>query len=177
MLVDLKKADRMIVKTVDGGQVSDMTFIGFDQAMTRNFNGWRRYNAPKLATSLVEGDALVDGDLNSVLHLVKSHSSAGHDLLFPGCWRELYDDGRLGCRDILSELFKVERKNLPHMATWFMDVKEMRIVPSTGRPGDHVELEALRDVVVGLTACPDNVECNSRGGDIEVTVESDNVHR
>jgi len=171
-LVELRKADRMIVKTIDGGQVSDMTFVGFDQGMTRNFNGWRRFGVPKLAGTLEDGDVLVDGDIKPVLRLIKSHSSAHHDLLFPGCWRELYKDGRPGCRDILCELFGIERKSLSHMATWFMEVKDMRIVPSPAEPGDYVELEALRDVVVGLTSCPDDVECNSKGGDIEITVKS-----
>ena len=73
-LVELRKADRMIVKTIDGGQVSDMTFIGFDQGMTRNFNGWRRFGVPRLAGTLEDGDVLVDGDIKPVLRLVKSHS-------------------------------------------------------------------------------------------------------
>lgn len=175
MLIDMKRGDIALVRTVDGGQVSDLTFIGFDQALTRNFNGWRRFNAPRLVTRFDEGDMLVDGDLNPVLRVVKSHSSAGHDLLFPGCWRELYPDGRRGCRDILSELFNIERRNLPAMATMFMEVREMQIVPSPAKPGDYVELEALRDISVGVTSCPDDVECNSRSGDIEVTIKSGNA--
>ncbi len=172
MLVDMRKGDRALVKTVSGGQVSDLTFIGFDQAMTRNVNGWRRFNEPRLVTKFDEGDVLVDGDLKPVLRIVKNNSSASHDLLFPGCWRELYSDGRRGCRDILSDFFHIERRNLPSMATMFMEVKELKIVPSPAKLGDFVELEALRDVVVGLTACPDDAECNSKPGDIEVTVKS-----
>lgn len=48
MLVDMKHADVALVETIDGGQVSDLTFIGSDRPLTRNFNGWRRFNAPRL---------------------------------------------------------------------------------------------------------------------------------
>lgn len=170
MLLDLHKGDAVIISTPNGGQVSDVTFIGFDQAMSRNVNGWRRYNVPKIATRFEEGDVLVDGDRNPILRLVRNRSSAGHDLLFPGCWKELYNDGRPGCRDVLSGLFGVERQHLPSMATMFMEVRDFQIVPTPARAGDSVELEALCDVKIGLTACPDDIECNSKPGNIEVAV-------
>ena len=161
----------MTISTPSGGQVSDLTFIGFDQAMSRNVNGWRRYNAPKIVTRFEEGDVLVDGERNPMVHLVRNRSSAGHDLLFPGCWKELYKDGRLGCRDILSMLFGVERGVLPSMATMFMEVRDLRIVPSPAQPGDSVDLGILHDVTLGLTACPDDTECNSKSGSIKVTIK------
>jgi uncharacterized protein YcgI (DUF1989 family) len=171
ILVNCRKGDHIFIKTVGGGQVSDLTFLGFDQAMARNFNGWRRYNAPKLVTSLEEGDALVDGNVNPVLRIVKKKSSVGMDVIFPGCWSEIYDDHRPGCRDILSKLFGVERKQLPAMATLFMEVRELEILPCRAAPGDYGELEALRDVVIGVTSCPDDEKCNTKPGEIEVTVD------
>jgi len=58
------------------------------------------------------------------------------------------------------------------MATMFMGVREMQIVSSPAKPGNNVELEALRDVVVGLTACPDDLICNSKSADVEVTIKN-----
>jgi len=172
VLVECRKRDHIMVKTVNGGQASDLTFLGFDQAMTRNFNGWRRYSAPKLVTSLEEGDVLVDGNVNPVLRIVKKKSSVGMDVMFPGCWREIYSDGRLGCRDILSRLFNIERAHLPAMASFFAEINDLELLPSKAAAGDYGELEALRDVVVGVTSCPDDEKCNTNPSEIEVKVGS-----
>jgi uncharacterized protein YcgI (DUF1989 family) len=56
------------------------------------------------------------------------------------------------------------------MATLFMEVKDQEILPCRAAPGDYGELEALRDIVVGVTSCPDDEICNTNPSEIEVSV-------
>ena len=43
------------------------------------------------------------------------------------------------------------------------DERQMVIRPPVSRPGDHVDLRADMDLLVGLTACPEDITvCNGR---------------
>ena len=43
--------------------------------------------------------------------------------MLPGCWREIYDDGRPGCRDLISEALGVKRRELTGMLSFFVDAR------------------------------------------------------
>jgi uncharacterized protein YcgI (DUF1989 family) len=58
------------------------------------------------------------------------------------------------------------------MASFFAEINDLELLPSKAAAGDYGELEALRDVVVGVTSCPDDEKCNTNPSEIEVKVGS-----
>lgn len=151
--LEMKLEERLKLQTPSGGQAIDLTFLRFDQALTRNIN-WTIKGK--------EGTTLYNRNGEGVLKIVEKKTDSGIDLLFPGCYKEIYNDKRSGCRDLLSKILKVRRSDMPAVVSFFMDVHvaadgQLRILPSSAGAGDYVIIEALKDVVVGVTCCPDDV--------------------
>lgn len=97
-----------------------------------------------------------------------------HDLLFCGCSRFVYEQfldrpGKTGCLDHLAGVLAaygvapdaVEAPLDLFMATAVAPDGTLAIHESPSRPGDHVVLRALTDLVVAVAACADDVTpCN-----------------
>lgn len=168
----LSKGQRLRITTLEGGQVVDLCFKDFNQALSRDLNGIKRFDFPKLVSTLDEGMALYDGAGEAVLTLVENHTEAPHDLLFPGCRSKIYEGELDGCRDMLASVLDIPLAALPPTATFFMFVDEdmALTIHKTAAKGDHVVLRAERDVTVGLSACPDRHWCNPNPSDIKVEV-------
>jgi len=156
--LDLKKGDRVKVLSTKGGQVAELVFEGYEPGTTRGFNGLKTYGEVRQILKAKEGAVLINGDGEHILKIVEDRSHAGHDLLFPGCKKEIFKGKKLGCRDMLAAVLGVPRSRLPSTVGLFMDVEDFRIVPSRSKPGDYVVLEALKDVRVGITSCADDAE-------------------
>jgi uncharacterized protein YcgI (DUF1989 family) len=94
--------------------------------------------------------------------------------MYPGCWREIYQDGRPGCRDLLSEALGVERKELTGMASFFVEC----VVDEDGymfssldiQPGDYLTLKALQPVTLAVSTCPDDSLPGIKPSDLVVEV-------
>jgi uncharacterized protein YcgI (DUF1989 family) len=147
---EVKKGAKVKISIPRGGQVADMAFPDFSQSLTRDLNAAGR----KMIFHAEEGTIFYDGEGIAHLKLVESRGSSKHDLLFPGCRKEMYE-GKLGCRDLLSEAIGIPRRELAGVCSFFMNVKRGEIYPSSARPGDYVVLEALRDLTLGISSCPD----------------------
>lgn len=173
---ELAARERIVIKTPDGAQGGDFSFIGFDQAITRNVNGWERYGRPLLVFHVDEGMHLCDGDAEPVLEVGESRTDGKLDVMLPGCWREIYDDGRPGCRDLISAALGIERRKLTGMLSFFID-SEVAGDSYDGlrgieiRPGDFVSFRALRPVEAAVSACPDTDIPGWEPGDLEVFIE------
>jgi uncharacterized protein YcgI (DUF1989 family) len=143
-----------------GGQGGDFTFLGFDQSLSRNINGWEKFHNVKLSFYADPGMKLYDGEGTPFVEVVEVHSRLRVDMMYPGCWREIYPDRRPGCRDLLSEALGVERRELTGMASFFVkcDVDEDGYMFSdlSIQPGDYLVLRALRPVTLAVSACPDD---------------------
>ena len=175
--VELAAGESLTVSTPDGAQGGDLSFEGFDQALTRNINGWRRFGRPWLVFSADPGMSLYDGDGEAVLAVVEAVGEGSNDIMYPGCWSELYEDGRRGCRDLIAEALGIERRELTGMLSFFVgasaDSAAYRGLAGVAlRPGDQIVLEALRDVRVAVSACPDTEIPGWRAGELEVHVNS-----
>lgn len=160
--------DRIKIITPEGGQVADATFTGFHQALTRRINGTRINGRASVIDRATQGVIFYDGLPSPVLELVENHSAAPHDLLFPGCQRKSPGD-KPGCRDLLSGVLHLPLLQLPAPCSFFMNIENFVSMPSQARPGDYVVLEAKREVLLGVTACPGPTS-NSRYGPIQVEV-------
>jgi len=157
---DVAAGGRLRICTPTAHQGGDFSFAGFDQAVTRNVNGWSRHRKPYVLFHLSTGMPMCDGNGRPVLELEQLHSKGAVDIMLPGCWRELYADGRLGCRELISAAIGIERAQLTGMASFFVRSRATdEYYDALSRPGieagDYLILRALRDVRVGVSACPD----------------------
>jgi uncharacterized protein len=115
------------------------------------------------------GDHLYSERRRPILTLVEDTSSGVHDMLFPACDPARYELlGHEGHHDNCRENFHaalgelgLERPAAPSPLNLFMNVSseggELALLPPESGPGDHVVLRAERDVVVVLSACPQDM--------------------
>lgn len=115
------------------------------------------------------GDHLYSERRRPIMTLVEDTSPGVHDMLFPACDPARYELlGHVGhhdnCRDnfhaALAEL-GLERAAVPSPLNLFMHVSSeggtLELLPSVSRPGDQVVLRAERELVVVLSACPQDL--------------------
>jgi uncharacterized protein YcgI (DUF1989 family) len=120
---------------------------------------------------------LYDGEGRPVLEVVESVGEGRNDIMYPGCWSELYEDRRPGCRDLISAALGIERGRLTGMLSFFVgataDSTAYRGLAGVElEPGDRIVLKALRDVRVAVSACPDTAIPGWRAGELEAEVNS-----
>lgn len=161
----------MKVVDVRGKQVADMI------AVCRNTPG--EYFSPGHTRSCLAslrlriGDALYSNLRRPLLRVVED-TVGRHDLVVPCCDRYRYarDFGRPDHDNCLDNLvralagFPVNRKRLPEAINIFMNNRyepDGRIIteePTSG-PGDYILFEALEDLIIAVSACPqDLTPCN-----------------
>jgi uncharacterized protein len=155
------------VVNVHGGQVVDawaLALPDLDEHMSMAHT-----RATLSSLRLREGDRLYSDRRRPILTLAEDTSPGVHDLLFPACDERRYELlGHRGhhdnCRDnfhaALAELGH-RRGAVPSPLNLFMNVAiaegGLALEPSRSRPGDHVVLRAEHDVIVVLSACPQDI--------------------
>jgi uncharacterized protein YcgI (DUF1989 family) len=149
----LKKSDKFRVESVSGGQVADLVFENFNQTLTRDILR-HSLKRRKSIFRAITGTILYDNDIQPRLKLVENRTRSSHDLLFPGCRKELFDGRKKGCLDLLAEALEIPRIRIPAVISLFMDVKGEEIMPSSVKAGEYVVFEALTNVDVAITSCP-----------------------
>ncbi|MCB0875320.1 MAG: DUF1989 domain-containing protein [Solirubrobacterales bacterium] len=174
---DLAAGETVRISTPGGEQGGDFSFLGFDQAMTRNVNGWKRFGRPWLVFSADPGMVLCDGEGEAVMEVGPCRCDGRNDIMYPGCWSEIYGDGRPGCRDLIADGLGIERAEISGMLSFFVNAEiDTTAYRGLGRvdiePGDHITLRALRDVRAAVSACPDMEIPGWTPGDLRVEVTS-----
>jgi len=165
---------RLVVR--DGAPVVDLAVSGMHPALTRNIAGARRFGRPSLALWLCAGDTLVDGDARPIAVIDEDPGEGQVDVAYPGCWRELYPDGRQGCRDLLAGALGIERRSLPGVISLFGATPRLADGGLHGwegvaaRPGDALELRALEPFRVAVSGCPDDDIPGASGGTVVVEI-------
>lgn len=117
------------------------------------------------------GDELVDTSRTPIARMVEDTSPGRHDMLIPSCdsarYRELGVSGHHdNCHDNFFEatdaLGMWRLPIVPAPINLFMNVPidasgVIEISPPVSGPGDRVTIEALKDVVFVLSACPQDI--------------------
>jgi len=174
--IELERGQELVITTPDGAQGGDLSFLGFDQAMSRNLNGWERFGKPWLVFAADPGMRLFDGEGEPVLEIGNCVGDGRNDIMYPGCWSELYSDGRPGCRELIAMALGIERSQLGGMLSFFVNatvdatayrgLDEVKLAP-----GDHITLRALRAATTAVSACPDAEIPGWRPGPLRVEVQ------
>jgi uncharacterized protein YcgI (DUF1989 family) len=173
--VQLAAGELLTVSSPEQGQGGDLSFPGFDQALTRNINGFERFGRPWLVFAADPGMSLYDGDGRAVLEVGECRTEGSNDIMYPGCWSGIYEDGRPGCRELISEALGIGRAELTGMLSFFVtadaDPEGYRgLGPCEVRPGDFVSFRALVPTPVAVSACPDDRIEGWRMGPLRLTV-------
>jgi uncharacterized protein YcgI (DUF1989 family) len=158
--IEVKEGESIKISTPFGGQGCDLVFLEFDQALTRNINGGFGYSS--LIADI--GTKLYDCHGNNILTITKKNTNSSIDIIFPGCFSELYEDRRKGCRDVLSEVLGVKRWHLPAVVSLFVDTQiinksKIKFKPSSAKAGDYITIKAMKQVDLAISCCPDDEVC------------------
>jgi uncharacterized protein len=162
------------VKIIDpeGNQVSDFVALcsddsneKFDQARTR-VNNW---------TNKISKDSLLYSNRNNPILKVVQDDVGVHDIMFPCCNKYVYETifrigSRNGCFENLAKAvaeFGLKSDDMPNPLNIFMNTfldsenGKIGIRKALSSPGDTFTMLALKDLIVGATACADDIsECN-----------------
>ncbi len=117
------------------------------------------------------GDVLVDDRRQPMLRLVEDDSLGDHDTLIPACdaqrYRSLgYQGQHASCADnyaaVLTSLGMPNQRLVPDPLNLFMavpvsDTGELTLNPSLAPAGSKVVFEAVRDTLVIVSACPQDL--------------------
>jgi uncharacterized protein YcgI (DUF1989 family) len=162
--IRLKKGDQLKVTDLKGEQVSDFfCYLENDQEDYLSSGRTLDYMS-KLFLST--GDTLYSSKSVPMAKIIEDKVGR-HDFLLTPCSKEtfklIYNDENPhhGCEGNLIKAFKEHGMNLNCIATTFnifmnvqvSDKGELKVAPPTSKAGDYIIIEALEDLLVGLTAC------------------------
>lgn len=167
----LARGQTLRVIDLDGTQVADLVAFNaadlgerFSQGCTRAYND---------KANVVIGDPLYS-NVNNVMFTVAADTVGVHDMLFMPCSRFLFEnvfgvENKTGCREHLFSALQpygIEWEAITDPFNVFMNTaidqeQRMRIYTAPSQPGDHLDLHAEMDLIVGVSACAgDTNDCN-----------------
>jgi uncharacterized protein YcgI (DUF1989 family) len=157
--LDLDAGDSLQITVAEGHQPGDLSFPGFDQALTRDVNGLTAIGRPVLPYHATEGMVLVDGEGDPVLEVGPVTGGGGNDIMLPGCRKEIYADGRPGCRDLVSAALGIPRAQLTGMLSFFAVGRAHEawfdgLAGTSAGPDASCRFTAVRPCAVAVSACP-----------------------
>lgn len=169
LAVPVDAGDSLTVINTHGQQVVDTWVLVRDEADRYVSTAMTWMRARRLY--LRAGDELVDTTRTTIARLSEDTSPGRHDMLIPSCdltrYRELGVDGyHDNCHDNFREAVEAfgisSPAVVPAPVNLFMNVPisadgSVEIVPPVSRPGDRVTIEAYEDVVIVLSACPQDI--------------------
>jgi uncharacterized protein YcgI (DUF1989 family) len=161
---ELAAGDILRVTDPEGGQVGDL--LAFMAGDVREVVSNGRTFDYEETIHLTAGNRLWSNRSNPMLEIV-ADTAGRHDFLLTPCseatFRHFYEGKPVhrGCFGNLAEAlapYGVEPDAIPVAFNLFMNVPvagdgTIKVLPPATRAGDYVELRALADLVIGLTAC------------------------
>ena len=173
---------RFRVVDLEGSQVVDLFAFVADDPTEYASAEHTRVELARLFPRI--GEAFVTNLRRPILRFVADTSPGYHDLLCASCdparYRILGADGwHASCRENLEEAMAGlghEPVAIPQPINLFMRTPPMpdgtiAFLPAESRPGDHVEFEALMDVIVVASSCPQDMNPINRGVPTPVAID------
>jgi uncharacterized protein YcgI (DUF1989 family) len=169
--VMLQAGDSLRIEQLAGGQCVDLT--AFERGPERRVFSAARTRAEHGIHPTV-GTPLLSTPPEIPLLRIVSDSAPGHDLAFPACTGFEYERltgirGHLNCHAIHAATQRRGGVDAPvpdPLNLWLPSAVTasgaLRSWPASCGPGDYVDLRACVDVIVVLSACPDDVYGSSQ---------------
>lgn len=160
----LKKGEQLKVTDIKGEQVSD--FFCFLAGDHNDYLSSGRTLDYLSKLFLSTGDTLYSSKSIPMAKIVEDRVGR-HDFLLTPCSKDtfkiIYNDQNPhhGCEGNLLKAFSdagIKLESMPVTFNLFMNVLinekgELKVAPPTSKAGDYIIIEALEDLIVGLTAC------------------------
>jgi uncharacterized protein YcgI (DUF1989 family) len=171
-LLTVKAGQFLQIQTIEGKQVAD--FVAFnandltEHVSTSHTRVANMNIVPQMGMSLYT-------NLRQPLFEITEDTVGRHDMLVAACDRARYEalgaPGHASCREALTDAlgeFEVGYEQMPDPINWFMNVSikqkgELDVRVPLAEAGDYVLLKALRDAVVAVSACPQDLN-DTNGG-------------
>ena len=163
----LAGGERIRIVNTHGSQVVDTWALVPPEFAERMSMSQTRIGTGRLRPRV--GDHLYSDLRRPIMTLVEDTSPGVHDTLYPACDPQRYEllgaEGHDNCSDnfrsAVGELTE-QPVPVPDPLNLFMNIPwaeegELEFAPPVSRPGDRVTLRAERDVVVVLSACPQDM--------------------
>ncbi|MDQ3692024.1 MAG: urea carboxylase-associated family protein [Chloroflexota bacterium] len=165
-MLNVKQGQVIQIVDVQGKQVADfVAFNADDRAEYLSVAATRGMNANVM---LQQGQTLYSNRRTPMLE-ISADTVGRHDTLFATCDPKRYEalgaPGHDNCRTALADAlapFGVVYDQVPDPVNWFMNVAirqrgELEIREPLSEAGDQVQLTALMDLVVAVSACPQDL--------------------
>lgn len=171
---EVRKGQYFQLIDIEGQQVADM--IAICKANNKEVFSPAHTRSCQNDTTIKVGDCLFSNMRNPLLKITQD-TVGKHDLVVPCCdiWRYIRDYGitdHRNCQDNIIEGLemvgmKYERLDVPEAINIFMNnvvTEDGKIVTKepTHKAGSMIEFEVLEDLVVSISACPQDLSpCNA----------------
>jgi uncharacterized protein YcgI (DUF1989 family) len=167
----LAEGELLQIIDLQGKQVAD--FVAFSKHDLGEYLSPSHTRSTNNSLMLIKEMPLYSNRRNQMLFLLED-TVGRHDLLYPACDRRGYlvDYGvedHPGCRDNFFTVlapYGVDYDHIPDPVHWFMHVglktrAEFEVREPLSEPNDYVLLRAMMDLIVAVSACPqDQNACN-----------------
>ena len=170
---EVRKGQTVRVEDVEGQQAIDLICYKLDD---RSERFWAAHTAKINGTIYITTGHVLYSDRANPMMTVTEDTVGVNDIVCGSCSYALDlvrygpDRASKGCMDLFEESIKpwgLERKDVPMCFNIFLDYpveEDGRVAINrdpVSRPGDHVDLRAEMDLLVSITACPqENNPCN-----------------
>lgn len=168
----VKAGQYVQILTIEGKQVAD--FVAFNANDLGEYVSTSHTRAANMNVVPQLGMSLFSNRRQPVLEIVED-TVGRHDMLIAACDPKRYDDlgapGHASCRQALFDAlagYDVSFDHMPDPINWFMNVAikqkgELEVRQPLAEAGDYVLLKALTDMVVAVSACPQDLN-DTNGG-------------
>jgi uncharacterized protein len=160
----MKKGQRLKVTDLKGEQVSD--FFAFLEANPAEYLSSGRTLDYLSKIYVGKGDTLYSSESRPMAKIVED-TVGKHDFLLTPCSKDTFriiygdQDPHRGCEGNLLGAFRKQGLDLPSLPVTFnifmnvvlSETGALTVAAPRSRAGDYVVIEALEDLIVGLTAC------------------------
>ncbi len=180
--IPLSTGERLRIINTTGGQVVDTWALNAADPSEHMSMQHTRAMLTKLVPAA--GDSLYSNRRRAVLKLAEDTSPGVHDTLIAACDPERYEQlgappGHASCADNFRKAIAphgISYDAVPSPLNLFMNIPwtaegALEFAPSPAQQGDYVTLEALTDVIVVLSACPQDIVVINAQGPADVALE------
>lgn len=161
------KADQLVqIQTLQGKQVAD--FVAFALGDPEEYHATSVTQSSNASIVPMKGMTLYSNRRQGMFEIVED-TVGRHDMIYACCdpirYEQLGAPGHANCREALTEAlapYGVGYDRIPTPINWFMNVSiqqrgELEIREPLAEANDYVLLRALKDAIVAVSACPQDL--------------------